>query len=98
MGRAGDGAARSLNPKAALSVLEELGGLLPVLPLPIEAALAYREICMRVEASQREPGDAALRDRDLWLAAHARAAGLDLLVEDRKRHRGVPGLRIAYLP
>jgi tRNA(fMet)-specific endonuclease VapC len=69
--------------------LEEMTSFLPVLPLPAEAAKAYGRIRAALEADGQIIGH-----NDLWIAAHAYAAGLTLVTNNEREFRRVPGLRI----
>ena len=83
---------------AALPLLEELAGLLPILPLPPDAGIAYREVhaalATRRRMAVRHRDAAALPDHDAWLLAHARAARLALITHAGRRLPPVPGVRI----
>ncbi|MFO1408996.1 MAG: hypothetical protein U1F06_01260 [Steroidobacteraceae bacterium] len=81
---------------AALPLLEEFAGLVPILPLPPEAASAYRELRMRSAAGARlAPGERPrASNHAVWLMAHARAAGLVLVTHDARRFPPAPGLRL----
>lgn len=83
------GAARSQRRTAAEAVLDELQTLLPVQALPPEAGRHYGEIRARLEAAGQPIGG-----NDLWIAAHARAAGLTLVTNNLREFRRVPGLRM----
>jgi tRNA(fMet)-specific endonuclease VapC len=67
----------------------ELVHLLPVLPLPEQAAERYGAIRADLEAKGRLIGN-----NDLWIAAHALAAGLTLVTNNEKEFRRVSGLKI----
>jgi tRNA(fMet)-specific endonuclease VapC len=66
----------------------ELVHLLPVLPLPEGAAERYGLIRAHLEAKGQMIGN-----NDLWIAAHAVAAGLVLVTNNEKEFRRVPGLK-----
>jgi tRNA(fMet)-specific endonuclease VapC len=83
------GAARSQRRAAAEAVLDELQTLLPVQALPASAGRFYGEIRARLEAAGETIGG-----NDLWIAAHARAAGLTLVTNNTREFRRVPGLRL----
>jgi tRNA(fMet)-specific endonuclease VapC len=72
---------------AALPLIETLAERLPILSLPPEAATAYRELRSRF---------AAARDHDLWLMAHARASGLELITHDARRFPPLAGVRVLH--
>jgi tRNA(fMet)-specific endonuclease VapC len=67
----------------------ELIHLLPVLPLPAEAAERYGIIRADLEARGQMIGN-----NDLWIAAHAMAAGMTLVTNNEKEFRRVRGLKI----
>jgi tRNA(fMet)-specific endonuclease VapC len=82
-------AARGARRLAALPLLDELAGLLPVLPLPPEAGIAYRELRSRLAARGR-----ACPDHGVWLMAHARAARLALITLEPRHFPPLRGLRV----
>lgn len=67
----------------------ELVHLLPVLPLPVETSEKYGKIRAELEAKGRIIGN-----NDLWIAAHALAAGLTLVTNNEKEFRRVSGLKV----
>jgi len=71
----------------------ELVHLLPVLPLPVETSEKYGAIRAELEASGK-----VIRNNDLWIAAHAMAAGLMLVTNNEKEFRRVRGLRVQNWP
>jgi tRNA(fMet)-specific endonuclease VapC len=83
------GAAKSSQPEAALERLRELTHWLPALPLPESAAEAYGTI--RAELATK---GAMIGNNDLWIAAHAIAAGLTLVTNNEKDFRRVRGLKL----
>jgi tRNA(fMet)-specific endonuclease VapC len=83
------GLEKSASPADGLQQLQELASVIPVLPLPWEAALAYGAIRARLEAKGEMIGH-----NDLWIAAHAEAAGLTLVTNNEREFRRVSGLRI----
>jgi tRNA(fMet)-specific endonuclease VapC len=83
------GAAKSSQRAAALERLAELAGLLPVLPLPAAAADSYGAIRAELERKGQLIGN-----NDLWIAAHASAAGLILVTNNQREFRRVRGLKI----
>ena len=83
------GAVRSRRRAAAEAVLDELQTLVSVQDLPAAAASHYGEIRARLEAAGEPIGG-----NDLWIAAHARAAGLTLVSNNLREFRRVPGLRL----
>jgi len=82
------GAERSQQRTHALQSLGRLVSLLLVVPLPGEAATAYGEIRAALEARGEMIGG-----NDLWIAAHAKAAGLTLVTNDEREFKRVPGLK-----
>jgi len=83
------GAARSEQRVAALERLRELVHLLPALALPESAAEAYGSIRAELESKGEMIGN-----NDLWIAAHAVAAGLTLVTNNESEFRRVRGLKI----
>ena len=83
------GAAKSVQRVEALERLEELAHLLPVLPLPEAAAEAYG--IMRAELERKGQ---MIGNNDLWIAAHAKAAGLTLVTNNEREFRRVRGLKV----
>jgi tRNA(fMet)-specific endonuclease VapC len=83
------GAEKSQHRATALRQLEELATLLPVLPLPENAAKTYGAIRSHLEARGEMIGN-----NDLWIAAHAKAAGLILVTNNEQEFRRVPGLKV----
>jgi tRNA(fMet)-specific endonuclease VapC len=69
--------------------LAELAGLVPVMELPWEAGQFYGAIRAVLEAKGEIIGN-----NDLWIAAHAKAAGLTLVTNNEGEFRRVPGLKI----
>jgi tRNA(fMet)-specific endonuclease VapC len=83
------GAAKSAKRSAALERLRELIHLLPALPLPDTAAEAYGRIRAELESKGEMIGN-----NDLWIAAHAVAAGLTLVTNNEREFRRVRGLKM----
>ena len=69
--------------------LEELAALMPVLPLPEQAALTYGAIRAALEARGEIIGN-----NDLWIAAHAKFAALTLVTNNDREFRRVKGLKV----
>ena len=67
--------------------LAELAGLLPVLELPSRAGEFYGSI----RATLTARGD-MIGNNDLWIAAHAKAAGLILVTNNEREFRRIDGL------
>jgi len=83
------GAAKSSHRTAALERLRELIHVLPALALPDSAAEAYGTIRADLETKGQMIGN-----NDLWIAAHAVAAGLTLVTNNEKEFRRVRGLKV----
>jgi tRNA(fMet)-specific endonuclease VapC len=83
------GAAKSQAQERAREVLDELISLLPVLPLPADAAGHYGQIRAELETKGRPIGN-----NDLWIAAHARAEDLVLVTHNPGEFKRVPRLRV----
>lgn len=83
------GAEKSLYRPAALQQLKELAEILPVMPLPETAAEAYG----RVRAELERKGQ-LIGNNDLWISAHAKAAGLILVTNNEREFRRVSGLKV----
>jgi len=83
------GAERSQQRKRALESLARLVSLLPVLPLSEEAASGYGEIRATLEKRGEMIGG-----NDLWIAAHAKSAGLTLVTNNEREFKRVPGLKL----
>lgn len=83
------GVEKSPERKASQSKLQELMSLLAVLPLPATAADVYGEIRSDLEAKGEIIGG-----NDLWIAAHAKAAGLILVTNNEREFKRVKGLKV----
>jgi len=83
------GAAKSAQRTAALQQLRELVRLLPALALPESAAESYGAIRADLESKGEMIGN-----NDLWIAAHALAAGLTLVTNNEREFRRVRGLKV----
>ena len=83
------GAAKSQKREQALQALQELTSLLPVLALPAEAAEHYGQIRAALEAKGEIIGG-----NDLWIAAHAKAAGLIVVTNNEREFKRVKGLKV----
>lgn len=83
------GAERSQQRKRALQVLEEFKSLVPVLPMPENAGIAYGAI----RASLESRGE-LIGNNDLWIAAHAKAAALTIVTNNEREFQRVPGLKV----
>jgi len=69
--------------------LAELAGLVPVMELPLQAGQFYGAIRAGLEARGEMIGN-----NDLWIAAHAKAAGLTLVTNNESEFRRIQGLKI----
>jgi len=83
------GAAKSEQRVAALERLHELVHFLPALALPESAAETYGSIRAELESKGE-----MIENNDLWIAAHAMAAGLTLVTNNENEFRRVRGLKI----
>src|SRR5216684_479393 len=83
------GAEKSAQRAAALELLRELARVLPVMGLPETAAEAYGTIRAELERKGQMIGN-----NDLWIAAHAKAAGLTLVTNNEGVFRRVRGLKV----
>jgi tRNA(fMet)-specific endonuclease VapC len=69
--------------------LTELASLLPVMELPPHAGEFYAAIRAVLEIRGEMIGN-----NDLWIAAHAKAAGLTLITNNEQEFRRIQGLKI----
>jgi tRNA(fMet)-specific endonuclease VapC len=83
------GAEKSQLREQAIRLLTELAGLVPVLELPPATGQFYGAIRAALETKGETIGN-----NDLWIAAHAKAAGLILVTNNEKEFRRIPGLKI----
>jgi tRNA(fMet)-specific endonuclease VapC len=83
------GATKSTQQAKALERLRELIGLLPALSLPESAAKTYGSRRAELESNGEMIGN-----NDLWIAAHALAAGLILVTNNEREFRRVRGLKV----
>ncbi|MHB1937398.1 MAG: type II toxin-antitoxin system tRNA(fMet)-specific endonuclease VapC [Acidobacteriaceae bacterium] len=83
------GAEKSQHRARALQQLEEFVTLIPVMPLPANAAAAYGTIRRQLEMRGETIGN-----NDLWIAAHAKAAELILVTNNEREFKRVPGLKV----
>jgi tRNA(fMet)-specific endonuclease VapC len=83
------GARKSLDPDKAMSALEELVVLIPVLPMAVDVAKAYGTIRRDLAARGEVIGN-----NDLWIAAHAKSLGLTLVTNNESEFRRVDDLNI----
>ena len=83
------GAEKSAKREAALHNIQELITLFPVEPVSAGAAEAYGAI--RAVLGRRGQ---LIGANDLWIAAHARSAGLTLVTNNEREFRRVPDLKV----
>ena len=83
------GVERSEHREKSLAVLNEVSSLIPVLALPEEAGGSYGAIRAELERLGK-----TISNNDLWIAAHAKAAGLILVTNNEKEFRRIAGLRV----
>jgi tRNA(fMet)-specific endonuclease VapC len=81
------GAEKSDQARRAMRGLRQVLGLIPVLPLPEKSGQAYGVI----RATLERQGN-VISSNDLWIAAHALAAGLTLVTSNEREFRRVEGL------
>jgi len=83
------GAERSQHRALALQRLEQLPRLIEVADLPPDAGVHYGQI--RADLRQR---GCPIGGNDLWIAAHARAAGWTLVTNNGREFDRVDGLQV----
>jgi tRNA(fMet)-specific endonuclease VapC len=83
------GAETSQERERALAILDDLITLIPAQPLSIATGETYGAIRLDLERSGMMIGNS-----DLWIAAHARSAGLTLVTNNARDFRRVPGLAL----
>jgi tRNA(fMet)-specific endonuclease VapC len=83
------GAQKSQHPQQAMKVLTELTGLIPALPIPVDAGKIYGEIRSKLEKKGTIVGN-----NDLWIASHALALGVALITNNEKEFRRIPHLKV----
>ena len=83
------GAERSQQRTRALESVTRLVSQLPVLHMPWEAAATYSQIRAALEMQGQLIGG-----NDLWIAAHAKSAGLTLVTNNEREFKRVPGLKV----
>jgi tRNA(fMet)-specific endonuclease VapC len=83
------GAAKSSAPDKAMSLLERLVGLVPVLALPAAAGRTYG-----LERAALEGKGIAIGSNDLWIAAHALADALVVVTNNEREFRRVTNLKV----
>lgn len=83
------GVAKSRQRQSTLSLLQELTAILPVLELPEAAGLEYGAIRASLETKGQPIGN-----NDLWIAAHAKSAGLILVTNNEREFKRIAKLEI----
>jgi len=83
------GAEKSKQRKKVMQLLGEFTSFIPVLPILENAGNTYGAVRAAL-ASKGTP----IGNNDLWIAAHAKAAGLTLVTNNEKEFKRVPGLKI----
>ena len=83
------GAMKSRDQRTSAETIVRFASLIPITPLPIEAATHYGSHRARLEQQGRIIGS-----NDLWIAAHALAANLILVTNNEREFRRIDGLRI----
>lgn len=83
------GAEKSERRTHNLAVLSELFGVIVVLPLPRDVGDAYGVIRADLERRGETIGH-----NDLWIAAHAKAAGLVLVTANEREFARIPDLTV----
>ena len=83
------GAEKSVDRTKQVAELDGLTALIPVLPLPPDAARIYGTI----RATLQEKGE-MIGSNDFWIAAHAMAVDLTLVTNNEREFRRVRGLKI----
>lgn len=83
------GAEKSQERARALAVLTALAETISVLGLPAEAGAHYGQIRAALERSGQPIGN-----NDLWIAAHALAAGLTLISNNQREFARIAALAV----
>jgi tRNA(fMet)-specific endonuclease VapC len=83
------GAQKSQFRELATKQLTELAALVPVMDLPLHAGQFYGAIRATLETRGEIIGN-----NDLWIAAHAKAAGLTLVTNNEREFQRISGLKI----
>ncbi len=83
------GAEKSNSPQKAFATIEQLVGAIQVMPLDDEVSHMYGKIRAKLEQAGQPIGN-----NDLWIAAHAKAAGWTLVTNNEREFVRVPGLKI----
>ncbi len=83
------GAARSQQRGKVIELLQAFASLVPVAAMPETAGETYGAIRVALEAKGEPIGN-----NDLWIAAHAKAAGLTLVSNNLREFKRVSGLKV----
>ena len=83
------GAQKSQRPKQVLQALDKLSLAIPVLAMTQQTSQHYGEIRAYLQKSGTQIGN-----NDLWIAAHAKAAGLILVTNNLHEFERVPDLKL----
>lgn len=83
------GAEKSRQRSRVLLVLEEFSSMIPVLSMSAEVGRTYGAIRAALEAKGQPIGG-----NDLWIAAHAKSAGLTVVTNNEREFKRVPGLKV----
>jgi len=83
------GAEKSKQSKKVLQLLAEFKTFVPVMPIPEAAGNTYGIIRASLESVGQPIGN-----NDLWIAAHAKAAGLTIVTNNEREFRRIPGLKV----
>jgi tRNA(fMet)-specific endonuclease VapC len=83
------GAEKSKQRRKALELLAEFKTFVPVLPIPETAGNTYGIIRATLESQGQSIGN-----NDLWIAAHAKAAGLTVVTNNEREFRRIAGLKV----
>ena len=85
------GVEKSNSREQAMRQLTELASVLPVMALPLQAGQFYGAIRAALEVKGE-----TICNNDLWIAAHARTAGLTLVTNNAREFGRVPGLAVEH--
>lgn len=83
------GAEKSSKPKESKHILQQLVGLIPVLPLDETVSTHYGKIRQHLQERGMPIGN-----NDLWIASHALANKIILVTNNVVEFERVPGLRV----
>ena len=83
------GAEKSKQRKKVFDLLDEFKSFIPVLPIPEKAGNEYGVIRASLEYEGKP-----VKNNDLWIAAHAKAAAIALVTNNVREFNRVPGLKV----